>query len=205
VVLLTAPAGGVQDNQLVIQFLEDYIFPLGKRRIDEFMISGVSLGGEQPLLTGENECFTNPLGHVNWRLLKNDKRVRVAVPIIAVPADSLGNVHTARFAADKTLGTDNMYYPRATREFYEGKSAPGTYRGKKILALHGGIDSVVPPAFGQKDWDTVIVPECGPGNAVQWIQPGRGHICTPEMVEKAAEWFYRWGVADISDAPRAKL
>ena len=36
----------MQDNQLIIQFLEDYIFPLGERRIAEFMSTGVSLGGK---------------------------------------------------------------------------------------------------------------------------------------------------------------
>jgi hypothetical protein len=36
----------VQDNQLVMQFLEDYIFPLGERHVAEYMATGVSLGGK---------------------------------------------------------------------------------------------------------------------------------------------------------------
>lgn len=115
------------------------------------------------------------------------------------------NVHTPRFKADKTIGTSKMYYPKATRDFYESKSPVGAYKGKKILALHGSIDQVVPPALGQDDWEKRIVPECGPGNTEQWVQEGRGHICTPEMVEKAAGWFYRWGVAGASAGVQAKL
>jgi predicted esterase len=127
------------------------------------------------------------------------------VPIIAVPGDSLVNVHTARFKAEGILGTDKMYYPKATREFYEAKSPQGVYRGKKILALHGAIDQVVPPDLGADDWFNQVVAEAGPDNTERDIQAGMGHICTPEMVGKAAEWFYRWGVARAEDQPRSKL
>lgn len=113
------------------------------------------------------------------------------MPIISVPGDALVNVHTARFRAEGTLGTAAMHYPRATRKFYEEKSAAGTYAGKKILALCGGIDEVVPPALGQKEWDIV---KAETGNAHQWIQPGRGHICTPEMVARTAEFFAEHGL-----------
>lgn len=181
-----------------MKFLEDYLYPLGERQIVEFMVTGVSLGGKSTFI------HLTP-GHVAWRLLKEDPRIQIAAPIIAVPADSLINVHTPRFVADGTINTDKMYYPKATREFYEGKSPKGVYKGKKILALHGSIDEVVPSAAGQKDWDNQIVPECGPGNTEQVIQQGQGHICTPEMVGRAAEWFYRWGVDRAQDAARAKL
>lgn len=171
-----------------MKFLEDYIFPLGERKIVEFMFTGVSLGG-----------------HVVWRLVKEDPSVRIAVPIIAVPPDSLIHVHTPRFVADKTIGTDKMYYPKAAREFYESKSPKGAYSGKKIYALHGEIDEVVPYRAGQKDWEENVVPECGRGNTEQWIQKGRGHIITPEMVERTAGWFYKWGVAQADDGAAAKL
>lgn len=123
--------------------------------------------------------------------LTPDPRVRIAVPIISVPADALKNVHTARFKAEGTLGTDKMYYPRATRAFYEDVTPKGTYKDKMILALCGGVDEVVPPAFGAEEWEGVKKEAKA---AEQWIQAGRGHICTPEMVGRAAEWFVRWGL-----------
>lgn len=100
-------------------------------------------------------------------------------------------MHTARFRAEKTLGTKDMYYPAATKQFYEGKSAPGTYRDKKILALCGAIDEVVPHTFGDEEWQRVR----GEADvAEQWVQEGRGHICTPEMVARAAAWFAKHGL-----------
>lgn len=113
------------------------------------------------------------------------------MPIISVPSDALQNVHTARFRAEKTLGTEAMYYPAATKAFYENRSAPGTYKDKKILALCGAIDEVVPPAFGADEWNRVRGEAAA---AEQWIQEGRGHICTPEMVARAAAWFVRHGL-----------
>lgn len=136
-------------------------------------------------------------------LTAGDDRVRVAVPIIAVPADALGRVHTARFRAEGILGTDKMYYPSRTRAFYEDKQGAAPYAGRKILALCGGVDEVIPPRLGQQEWQDVV-DLLGPENAVQWIQPGRGHICTPEMVGRAAEWFLRWGV-DVQDGDKARL
>lgn len=47
--------GGMQDQQLIMDYLEDYAFPMGGRKIVEFMITGVSLGG-----------------HVVWRLMQSE-------------------------------------------------------------------------------------------------------------------------------------
>lgn len=47
--------GGMQDQQLIMDYLEDYAFPMGGRKIVEFMVTGVSLGG-----------------HVVWRLMQSE-------------------------------------------------------------------------------------------------------------------------------------
>lgn len=131
--------------------------------------------------------------------------MRVAVPIIAVPADALGRVHTARFRAEGVLGTDKMYYPKRTQEFYEKKVGAAPYKGRKILALCGGVDEVIPPRLGMDEWNDVVQ-LLGPENAQMVVQDNAGHICTPEMVGRAAEWFYKWGV-DVKgeDGAKAKL
>lgn len=49
--------GGVQDQQLVMDFLPAYLFPHNERRIDEFMAAGVSMGG-----------------HTVWRLLREGEQ-----------------------------------------------------------------------------------------------------------------------------------
>lgn len=125
------------------------------------------------------------------------------MPIIAVPADALGRVHTARFRAEGILGTDKMYYPQRTRDFYEVHKGAEPYRGKKILALCGGVDEVIPPRLGMGEWDDVVG-LLGDDSARMVVQENAGHICTPEMVAHAAEWFYRWGV-DVQDGDKARL
>lgn len=53
VAMATTITGGVEDHILIMDMLGDYLFPMGERKIAEFMVAGVSLGG-----------------HLIWRLLK---------------------------------------------------------------------------------------------------------------------------------------
>lgn len=40
--------GGAQDVSFVVDFLGAYLFPQGDRTIDEFIATGISLGGKRP-------------------------------------------------------------------------------------------------------------------------------------------------------------
>ena len=44
--LILYPVGGTHDFSLIIDFLAAYLFPNGEKIIDEFMATGISLGGE---------------------------------------------------------------------------------------------------------------------------------------------------------------
>jgi len=44
--LISVLVGGTQDLTLIIDFLAAYLFPNGERQIQEFIASGMSLGGE---------------------------------------------------------------------------------------------------------------------------------------------------------------
>jgi hypothetical protein len=33
------------------------------------------------------------------------------------------------------------------------------------------------------------------GEVDVYVQDGRGHVCTPEMLRRASEWFWRWGLS----------
>lgn len=173
--LVTFLRGAVQDHQLVMDNLGPYLFPSGERRIAEWMTCGVSLGG-----------------HVNWRMLVDDARVRVAVPIASVPSDGLHKLQIGKFVPEGALGTD-VHYPPETQRFYMTPAPPGAYVGKKILAINGDVDDLCPPHLAEPEWERVVR-EAGPASAVQYVAEGVGHIVTPVMVRKAAEWFYRWGV-----------
>lgn len=173
--MVTFLQGAVQDHQLIMDNLASYIFPAGERRIAEWMSCGVSLGG-----------------HVQWRLLLLEPRIRVAVPICSVPSDALHKLQIDRFVQDHELG-NAVHYPPDTQRFYMSKVPEGTYVGKKILALNGTVDDLCPPEAGDPEWGRVVA-EAGPGSAVRVVYPNVGHIVTPPMVRKTAEWLYRWGV-----------
>ncbi len=61
------PAGGVQDHQMVMDFIPAALFPNEERTVVEFMTSGVSMGGKYTYLIKELLTFE---GHVTWRLLR---------------------------------------------------------------------------------------------------------------------------------------
>lgn len=178
--MITFLQGAVQDHKLIIDNIEQYLFPYGERRIAEWMTCGVSLGG-----------------HVNWRMLVEEPRVRVAIPIASVPTDALHKLQIGRFVQEHALGTE-VHYPPATQRYYNTPVPEGTYVGKKILAINGTGDDLCPPELGDPEWGRVVA-EAGPGNAVRIKVQDVGHIVTPPMVRKSAEWLYRWGVRSAGE------
>ncbi|BEJ13460.1 hypothetical protein CspHIS471_0306340 [Cutaneotrichosporon sp. HIS471] len=174
--MLTVVTGGVHDYQLVMDFLGSYLFPLDERVITRWMASGVSMGG-----------------HLAWRLLRDDPRVRVGVPIVSIPPEKLGTLLTIASEREGTLGTAAKPYPASLRRVYERATPPGAYMGKKILCLYGEVDAMVPYALGAEALKGIM--EEYPGDVQFWIQEERGHVCTPEMVQRAALWFWRWGTS----------
>jgi len=83
--------------------------------------------------------------------------------------------------------------PTADKYFKPPTSLEG-YLGKKILTLHGDLDNVLPQDIGQKHFEAVQAQEA-PGHVEQWTQAGRGHVITPEMTQRTAEWLWRWGIS----------
>lgn len=130
-------------------------------------------------------------GHITWRLLREDPRITIGVPIISIPSECLGgyisrpNYNAAALA------------PPAIAEYFFSESAPGVYAGKKILALHGGADRIMPAPMGAA-WFPRIQAQGAEGEIVQVIQDGWGHIVTPEMVAHASEWVWRWGLSEAA-------
>lgn len=167
--------GGQADYRLLMDMLGSYLFPHDERRLTEWMFLGVSLGG-----------------HLTWRMLREDPRVTIGVPIVSVPPETLGWFITHRSEVPRPDDPDfdvaqNVY------EFFTEETKPEQLRGKHILSMHGAIDPlmnisrmgstlrrIVPYA---QDWEI-------------FVQEGTGHQVTPEMTRKAAEWFYRFGMTD---------
>lgn len=179
--MLTVVSGGVQDYTLVMDFLASYLWPTDERRITRWMASGVSMGG-----------------HVMWRILRSDPRVRVGVPIISIPPERLGTLLSIASEREGLLGTEKKPYPEGVRNAYDVPTPKGAYRGKKILCLYGSADAMVPYALGKNKLREIM--QENRGDVQFWIEPDMGHVCSQEMVKRAADWFYTYGLSPESDA-----
>ncbi|WWC63824.1 uncharacterized protein I303_106429 [Kwoniella dejecticola CBS 10117] len=170
-------SGGAQDVQLIIDFLAAYLFPLGQKTIDEWIITGISLGG-----------------HVAWRLLREEPRIKIGIPIIGLPFESFPKYMRPRAEA---MGIPFVppTYPPSLIPFLEDDVDHHKYKGKKILTIHGGHDKLVPLDKGQADIDAVlkVVNESG-GKGEIWVDENTGHAVSKEMVEKTAEWVWEYGL-----------
>lgn len=156
---------------MIMEYLPAYLFPHAEREVVEFMTCGVSMGG-----------------HVTWRLLREDPRIRIGVPIISIPSEAQGEMLIKR------VGKVETYFPPAVKKYFFEKSGD-VYRGKKILSIHGELDMLIEPKACLDAWD-MIRAQGGEGEMERFVQEERGHVVTPEMVAKAAEWFWRWGLTE---------
>jgi len=116
------------------------------------------------------------------------------VPIISIPSEALGGLLTARVQKLAAQGIQT-YYPPAVAEFYESRPAPDAYANKKILAIYGKEDRMLPIRFGQEAFDVIAARAVEPAHVVQYIQEKKGHVVSREMVGRAAEWFWRWSLS----------
>lgn len=124
-------------------------------------------------------------------MVRDDPRVRVVVPVNTTPSPSLPRIWSQN---EQLYREHPPLLPAATRKWFFDQPPASVYRGKKILSLHGAEDNVVPFKISEESFPPIQA-ACPPGDVEKWIQPGAGHLCSPEMVQRGAEWFYRWGVA----------
>ncbi|WVR08863.1 hypothetical protein IAU60_005922 [Kwoniella sp. DSM 27419] len=176
--------GGCHDVQLVMDFLAAYIFPHGEKQIGEFIMTGISLGG-----------------HVTWRLLREEPRIKIGIPIIGLPFESFPKYMGPR-AASLSIPFEPPTYPPSLRPLLEGEVDHTSYQGKKILSLHGAEDTLVPLEKGRADIDEVmrVVNASAGGRAELWSQDGAGHVCSPEMLRRTADWIWTHGLCKGQEA-----
>lgn len=156
-----------------MEFLEGHLFPSGDRQVVEYMVAGFSMGG-----------------HVAWRLLREDDRIRIGVPICSLPSETLGRKLLNR---ELPPNSPPSHVPPVVERFFNTPSPPGTYAGKCILAIHGGLDAVLPWTLGDDRW-LEIAQEAKA--AERYVQPDAGHIVSQEMVRRTAEWLWRYGLTE---------
>ncbi|WRT69279.1 uncharacterized protein IL334_006263 [Kwoniella shivajii] len=187
--------GGAQDIQMIIDFLAAYLFPHGEKKIEEWIITGISLGG-----------------HVAWRLLREEPRIKIGIPIIGLPFESFPKYMKPR-AESMKIPFDPPTYPPSLLPLLEGDIDHSNYKGKKILTIHGGHDKLVPLDKGLKDIENVMNILNNQENANThgnarggdsgkelkgkgeiWIDEFTGHAVSKEMVEKTAQWIWEYGL-----------
>ncbi|GJJ08657.1 hypothetical protein Clacol_002876 [Clathrus columnatus] len=172
--------GTASDVSTLIDFLPSYLFPNDERKIHEWLLSGISLGG-----------------HSTWIALKNDPRIRIGIPIIGCP-DYLALICPR--ASDSGYPINPPYFPVALVNYIKKKdpasvnttsldSFENPYIGKRILVLSGGVDKVVPWVASQNFVDKLQVGSSGIKKVV--LEETAGHECTSLMIKELAGFIWQ--------------
>lgn len=182
--------GTQHDISYLMDFLPAFLFPRGEKTIDEFFVTGVSLGG-----------------HATWATLRHDPRVKIGVPIIGCP--DYKALLAPRIRKRPPPGGPNELVPPVWPDTFDRLLAQqgvvecdyrsndptsNPYYGKRILVLGGADDRLVPPHIGDTFFNGLNV---GPQGAKrQIIEPGAGHECTPAMIRHLADWIWEHGLSE---------
>ncbi|OWZ39271.1 hypothetical protein J010_04030 [Cryptococcus neoformans] len=172
--------GGCHDVSLIMDFLAPILFPNGEKTVESFVITGISLGG-----------------HVTWKLLHDDPRVQIGIPIIGLPFESFP-IYLRDRALSQGFKWEPPLYPSSLKSFIEPERNPVVeqqkYSGKKILSLHGKEDRLVPYGKGERELRQIekwVEEDKSQGGVCAIdVQDDVGHVCSIQMLRKAAEWTW---------------
>ncbi|KAJ8520000.1 hypothetical protein ONZ45_g3144 [Pleurotus djamor] len=164
----------VRDVSHLIDVLPAHLFPNDDREIVEWGIAGISLGG-----------------HSSWLALAHEPRITYGIPILGC-ADYISlmserakssNVVFAAPAFPLSL-THLVGQKDPVSVPFDKASVENPFFGKKILALRGGVDELVPWSATAGFFARLQVGQRG-FKQVR-VQDAVGHVCTPEMTTWAA-------------------
>jgi len=184
--MLAMQTGTAADVSFLADFLPSHLFPQDEARISQWAVTGISLGG-----------------HSTWIVLRNDPRFDVGIPMLGCPAYRVLMKHRA---ASNNVPFEPPYMPRSLLSLLErtdpdsvdytnpSPSSPSDnpYLGKKILALHGEADELVPWECTKAFADALEVGAHGRKEVK--LEPGRGHECSAFMLAELVKWVVRYGM-----------
>jgi len=180
--------GTANDVSFLIDFLPAFLFPAGERSISRWLVAGISLGG-----------------HSAWITLRKEPRIHIGVPIIGC-ADFLGLI--SERAEKSGLTPTSPHIPDILRAIvrendpiwapYEATDSSNPFIGKKVLALSGGKDELVPWRHSEPFFNKLNVGPQGVKRAI--VAPDVGHACTPEMITQLVEFIWENGLAGVDIA-----
>lgn len=191
--------GTQHDISYLLDFLPAFLFPLGEKTIDEYFVTGVSLGG-----------------HATWATLRHDPRVKIGVPIIGCP--DYKALLAPRIKKRPPPGGPDALVPPVWPDTFDrllaqqgvvecdytsNDATSNPYYGKRILVLGGADDRLVPPHIGYPFFEGLNV---GPSGAKrQIIEAGAGHECTPAMIRHLADWIWEHGLSREGNNVKSSL
>ncbi|KDN36715.1 hypothetical protein RSAG8_10644, partial [Rhizoctonia solani AG-8 WAC10335] len=185
--MYTLYTGTVNDVSFLITHLQPLLFPHDERTIDKWMVMGISLGG-----------------HASWHIGAHDPRVSLVVPVIGSPtyldlfqhrADGLG------------LPLAPPYLPASLkREMERATPRVEAFRGKDVLVMSGAEDTLVPfEESGSREF-TQRLNDAGICRCLEvWVQPGTGHACSNEMIDRATDFIWTNGIQRKDQVVKSNL
>ena len=185
-------AGTAQDISFLIDFIPAYLFPHDDCKVDAWGVAGISLGGHSTwvaLSRGNNQIIIPYNDH--FIPYSTDPRISIGIPIIGCPnylelIKRRAHKNSIAFQAPQipnSLITLISTSDPASKDF-KSLNASNPFLGKKILVLSGKEDPLVPWCVSKPFVDAL---EVGPeGVKKVFLQEGVRHVCTNEMVDKAA-------------------
>jgi hypothetical protein len=155
-----------------MDFLPATLFPDDRIRITKWGCAGISLGG-----------------HSVWLAGSHDDRLSVLIPIIGAP--SLLDLLAHRAKQNK-LELSPPLFPASLHPVVKKHDAVhqplDVFQGKRILALCGSTDQLVPWKEGGTAMFISKLQEAGV-EAQLVVSDGVGHTCTPGMLEQAGDFL----------------
>lgn len=87
-------------------------------------------------------------------------------------------------------------YPPSLKPILEIPRRPGCHGGKKVLSIHGSIDTLVPFDQGRLQIEAAQreIEEQG-GEMEVWVKENAGHVVTSDMVRRVGDWVWRFALS----------
>ncbi|GAA6006723.1 hypothetical protein JCM11491_003157 [Sporobolomyces phaffii] len=194
--MMSIQTGTARDVSFLIDFLPSVLFPNDERTVVDWYCSGISLGG-----------------HSTWISLAHEPRISLGVPIIGSPSTLtlLSDRALSLPAPSGPLSVSAPYFPKSFLAFLDqndpDKVAMSVWNGRKLLVLSGNDDTLVNYVKGGSERFVERLRAEGQLQELQvFVQPNTGHACTPEMMERATKFVWKYGLcSDVSSPAAAKM
>ncbi|GAA5834333.1 hypothetical protein JCM11251_007961 [Rhodosporidiobolus azoricus] len=193
--MVAMQTGTSRDVSFLIDFLPSALFPSSSHEITSWFVAGVSLGG-----------------HATWLALAQDPRLTLGIPIIASPSILSLLTHRALTLPPPSgpLSVPSSFFPASLVSLLEridpdrqSMGQGGVWEGKNVLVLSGGEDPLVGwKEGGSEAFVARLEKEGQVGTLEVWVQDKTGHACTPEMMHRARDFVWKYGLGVGSGTAR---